>query len=70
MSKPIGKFINIDEYWELDYCLKKYGYSASEENRKRLKSLIINKIKPYFNLTSSENLEWDQIDQYYKKFKF
>lgn len=65
MSKPIGKFINLTQEWELNYCLKKYDCRQTEDNRKALVNLITNSIKPYFKLSSSENLSWEQIDIYY-----
>lgn len=45
---------------------KKYDYSESKENREELTALIKNRIKPYFELKDSENLSWDQIDEYYQ----
>lgn len=66
MSKPVGKFINFSEDWELNYCLKKYSCPESKDNREKLTALIKNHIKPYFRLKNSENLSWDQIDEYYQ----
>lgn len=30
MSKTVGKFINLSEEWELNYCLKKYDYPETK----------------------------------------
>ncbi|WP_145989674.1 hypothetical protein [Neisseria sicca] len=70
MSKTVGKFINLSEEWELDYCLKKYNFRQTEENRSILKNIINQKIKPYFDLTSSQNVSWEQIDEYNRKVGF
>lgn len=72
MSKPVGKFINLSEEWELNYCLRKYNYRETKENRENLINLIRKSIKPYFKLQDNENLSWDQIDTYYaaKRFGF
>lgn len=67
MSKTVGKFINLSEEWELNYCLKKYDYPETKESRKFLINLIENSIKPYFGLQINQNLSWNQIDEYYYK---
>ena len=67
MSKPVGKFINLSEERELNYCLRKYNYRETKENRENLINLIRKSIKPYFKLQDNENLSWDQIDTYYYK---
>ncbi|MXN88474.1 hypothetical protein [Pasteurella canis] len=65
MSKSVGKFINLSEEWELNYCLEKYDYPTTKKNREKLINLIKNSIKPYFKLSSSDNLSWVQLDEYY-----
>ena len=65
MSKPVRKFINLSEEWELNYCLKKYNYRETRENRENLINLIRKSIKPYFKLQDNETLSWNQSDTYY-----
>lgn len=69
MSKPVGEFINTQEYWELNHFLKKYGFRETETNRDNLVILIQNTIKPNLGLNSSDNLRWEQLHDYYSKNK-
>ena len=46
---------------------KKYNFRQTKENRSMLKNIINQKIKPYFDLTSSQNVSWEQIDEYNRK---
>jgi hypothetical protein len=64
-GKTRGKYINLSEEWELNYCLEKYNFKQDDNNRKKLIKLIQDAIKPYFSIKSIENLSWDQIDEYY-----
>ncbi|MEE6030971.1 hypothetical protein [Avibacterium paragallinarum] len=67
--KPVGKFINLREEWELNYFLEKNGYRKTEDNRKVLIQIIKRKVKPCYHLSPLQNLEWEKLNEYYIKYK-
>lgn len=67
MSKPIGKYINTSEDWELNHFLSKHGYRETGDNRAQLIGIIEN-VKDKLGVKSSENLSHVQIDEYHEKF--
>ncbi|XKM14182.1 hypothetical protein RCS94_03170 [Orbaceae bacterium ac157xtp] len=64
-SKPTGEFINLSDDSELNYCLDKYDCEPDEYNRIQLVKFVEEEIKPYFNLKSTDNLSWDQIEEFH-----
>ena len=69
MSYPLGKRITKQQEHELNYWLERRGFRETEKNRESLKSLI-NAAKVSLYMNSTEYLEYDEINSYFKKYKW
>ncbi len=66
MSKTRGKFLNLNEIWEINDWLSRNGYRETEDNRK-LFAEYVSEVKKFYYIASSENLSWGDLDDYHEK---